>query len=163
MVDRIGGVEILEPDYAGGSVITVQGSTPKLQVTDYETEELSKLLNGVRYGHSNFTSMSDYLDVCVDHPNASPQEIYAYTLKKNYDNCQTTNHMKIIWIPSSSTNSVWTGTVRVYLNDMQNVYYEEAGIEFNPNGNSYRICLQSHWGSGVRFSPVVLRQTIVQN
>lgn len=50
MVDRIGGVEILEPDYAGGSVITVQGSTPKLQVTGYETEELSKLLNGVRYG-----------------------------------------------------------------------------------------------------------------
>ncbi len=57
----------------------------------------------------------------------------------------------------------WTGTIRVYLNDMQRLYYEESGVEFRPSENSYRICLQSHWGSGVRFSPVVLRQTIVQD
>jgi len=123
----------------------------------YKEEELFKLLHGVKYGDAalaNFAPNTNYnklLDDALKSLNSPDQETqqraFKEFLSEYYDLCNNSNGMSIKFCK---------GQLTVSLKQKNNIpdvlIYQGNGIDL---GNK-RLYLQSHHGSGVRFSNVQL-------
>ena len=119
-----------------GQVRIIKNNTP------YDSEPLSKLMNGIGYndlGNNTYDYREAGPDAVIDPNLKGDWEKYFNTLIYNMNNCKETGNTMII---DCSPN----GTISVTFNGITQYYETQKSFVLN-----LPIYIQSHWGSGVKF------------
>ncbi|MBQ5789662.1 MAG: hypothetical protein IIW01_05185, partial [Thermoguttaceae bacterium] len=127
---------------------------PIVKIPGYATENLAQLLSGCVYGQTSLIPKITFEDFSVPAPLSTTW--YQQWFEKYYNTYKNTNHIKIR-INNITTENMGTQNTRrlsVYLNNESTPTY----IYQLPNSetNNDHLYLQSHHGSGVRFSNISL-------
>ena len=135
--------------FINGVKIDEETGDPIVEITGYATENLAQLLSGCVYNQTSLIPKITFEDFSVTAPLSTTW--YQQWFEKYYNTYKNTNHIEI------RINNITTENTRllsVYLNNESTPTY----IYQLPNSetNNDHLYLQSHHGSGVRFSNISL-------
>jgi hypothetical protein len=153
MVDMAGGIEAFElhddPENPGADLGIDQSGEVTMRrdpETLYEGEELSRLLHGVEYD-GPYMWMPDYISADPQgDPEMPTSEKYVNTLDSNYGHNSST---MIVGVTGTETSGIFN--LAIFVNGLSTY--------FQPNivlGTLDTFDVQSHWGSGVIFSNMIV-------
>ena len=140
MVQQAGGLAAFDP--AQGAGIDENGM---VAIDPYDTEELSRLMTGVRYA-GDYAWMQDNPNFPVPPP--ADASAFYQILENNHDRDNLV--MKIDVTPVDVDNSIFSIDIDL---DSDPTYEQVLTLPQPPLGHP---TLQAHWGSGVVFSNVVI-------
>ncbi len=135
--------------FIDGIEIDADTGDPIVKIPGYATENLAQLLSGCVYGQTSLIPKITFEDFSV--PDLLSVTWYQQWFEKYYNKYKNTNHIKI------RVDKIATKNIRllsVYLNNESTPTYTYQLP--NSETNNDHLYLQSHHGSGVRFSNISL-------